>query len=291
MMARKLAVLVLFLAIPAWADLTIASWNVRVFSTGSRNDVELRLIAERLEQFDLITLQEVRDEEVVERTIAVLAGRGHNYRLLVGPPVGRVVKERYAFLWRPDKVSLTSPGQTYDDSLDLFIREPFAASFIAGRFDFTLATIHVIFGGTVSERRREVYAIDYVYRWLQDADPDEQDVILLGDFNLPFDDSGWKSLWPLNLYPVLGPAVPTMISDSEVYDNFWLDPALVSEYTGRSGVDRFDETAFDGNDDAASLMVSDHRPIWASFRTDTDDDGMSEMTHIALKGWAEIKSK
>lgn len=283
--------LLLLLAIPAWADLTIASWNVRVFSTGSRNDIELGLIAERLEQFDLVALQEVRDEEVVERTVAIMERRGHSYQFLIGPPVGRVVKERYAFLWRSDRVRLTSPSQTYDDSLDLFIREPFAASFVAGRFDFTLATIHVIFGGSVAERRSEVFALDYVYRWLQDADPDEQDVILLGDFNLPFHDSGWKNLWPLNLYPVLGPAVPTTISDSEVYDNFWLDPALVSEYTGRSGVDRFDETAFDGNDDAASLMVSDHRPIWAIFRTDTDDDGLSKMTYIAPKSWAEIKSR
>lgn len=281
----------LLLAVPAWADLTVASWNVRVFSTGSRNDIEIGLIAERLEQFDLIALQEVKDEEVVERTVVILARRGQSYESIVGPPVGRAVTERYAFLWRPDKVSLTSQGETYDDSLDLFIREPFAASFAAGRFDFTLATVHVIFGSSVAERRREVAALDYVYNWLQDADTEEQDVILLGDFNLPFGDETWKNLWPLHLYPVLGPAVPTMISDSEVYDNFWLNPGLTSEYTGMAGVDRFDETAFDGNDNAASLMVSDHRPIWATFRTDADDDGPSEMTHIAPKGWAEIKSR
>ena len=69
----------LLLAVPAWADLTVASWNVRVFSTGSRNDIEIGLIAERLEQFDLIALQEVKDEEVVERTVGALASRGQSY--------------------------------------------------------------------------------------------------------------------------------------------------------------------------------------------------------------------
>ena len=55
------------------------------------------------------------------------------------------------------------------------------------------------------------------------------------------------------------------------------DPAFVSEYDGQNGVDDFDVTVFDNDDKAASLAVSDHRPIWATFRMDlVDDDPVSE---------------
>ncbi len=36
-------------------------------------------------------------------------------------------------------------------------------------------------------------------------------------------------------------------------------------------MDRFDETDFHNDDEAASLAVSDHRPIWASFYVDKED--------------------
>ena len=63
------------------------------------------------------------------------------------------MKERYAFLWRPEKVAPLDSGTVYPDPEDVFIREPFLASFRAGSFDFTLITIHVIFGDGVADRR------------------------------------------------------------------------------------------------------------------------------------------
>jgi hypothetical protein len=92
-------------------DLLLASWNIRIFSTGSRDDTELELIADRLQQYDLIAIQEARDAEVVERTLAILESRGHTYEAFVSAQVGRGVQERYAFLWRPDKVERFDDGQ------------------------------------------------------------------------------------------------------------------------------------------------------------------------------------
>ena len=48
----------------------------------------------------------------------------------------------------------------------------------------------------------------------------------------------------------------------------------MTEYTGESGIDRFDEIHFGNDDAAASLAVSDHRPVWGIFRIDADDDGL-----------------
>jgi endonuclease/exonuclease/phosphatase family metal-dependent hydrolase len=267
-------------------QIRLASWNIRIYSTGSRDDSELELIADRLQQFDMIAIQEVRDEEVVQRTLDILMSRGHSYEAMVSPPVGRGVKERYAFMWRPEKVVPLDSGMVYPDPDDVFIREPFCVSFVAGSFDFTLISIHVIFGDGIGERRAEGLLLDDVYRGIQDADPQEQDVILLGDFNLPPEDSGMAEVDAL-LDPVFS-GVRTTISDAGLYDNFWWDS--VSEWTGDSGIDHFDEAVFGDDDDAASLAVSDHRPIWATFRTDLpDDDGTSTPTSAERLNWSGIK--
>jgi len=253
-------------------ELRLASWNIRIFSTGSRDDAELALIADRLEPYDLVAIQELRDEEVVDRTLQLLADRGHTFQAVISSPVGRGVKERYAFLYRPGKVQVLGLERLYPDPDDAFIREPFWASFRAGEFDFTLVTIHSIFGDSKRERRAEALRLDDIYQLVQGADPSEQDVMVLGDFNLPPDDSGFAELAAL-LTPLFTGEVRTTISDRSLYDNIWFDPAYVREWTGEIGVDRFDETAFGNDDKVASLAVSDHRPIWATFRTDQDDDG------------------
>jgi len=269
---------------PEPQELRLASWNVRIFSTGSRDDAELALIADRLEPYDLVAIQELRDQEVVDRTLQLLADRGHRFQAVVSEPVGRGVKERYAFLYRPGKVQPLGAERLYPDPDDAFIREPVWVTFRAGEFDFTLVTIHSIFGDTKRERRAEALRLDDIYQLVQGADSDEQDVMILGDFNLPPDDSGFAELAAL-LTPLFTGEIRTTISDASLYDNIWFDPAYVREWTGERGVDRFDETAFGNDDEAASRAVSDHRPIWATFRTDQDDDGSEAAAAAAETTW------
>ena len=66
MIRQRIVFLVAFLSSSALYadDLILASWNIRIFSTGSRTDEELALIADRLEPYDLVAIQELRDEEV-----------------------------------------------------------------------------------------------------------------------------------------------------------------------------------------------------------------------------------
>jgi|GEM_PF-1122879 len=289
------ALLQLSLALPHHAhaaDLSLASFNIRIYSTGSRTDAELEKIADRLQQFDLIAVQEVRDQAVVDRTLAILQSRGHTFQAIVSDAVGRGVKERYAFLWRPDKVQALDQGAFFADPDDAFIREPFIGSFRAGTFDLTLVTMHTLFGDTVAGRRAEDELLADVYQVVQDADPQEQDVLILGDFNLPPEDRGFDRL-RTQLTPLFTGEIRTTISDASLYDNIWFEPRFVQEYTGEFGVDRFDETAFGGDDDAASAAVSDHRPVWAKFRTDgTDDDGEGTEgvpTTAPAGTWGEVK--
>ena len=255
----------------------LAAWNIRIFSNGSRNNDELRHITSVLIDYDFIAIVELRDEVVLMRTEAILAGMGRDYDYVISPPVGARVKERYAFLFDPQIVRVIEDGEVFPDPNDVFLREPYFATFKAGEFDFTAIAVHVIWGDSVHRRQREVQELANVYRAVQAADDIEQDVILLGDFNRNPDDQ-------LAYRPLL--SIPSMrhlfqlpqkshIKDTSLYDNIFFQTRHVTEYTGDSGIERFDETLFGNNDKAASLAVSDHRPVWGTFRIDIDDDGLN----------------
>ena len=260
---------------PDSSPIRLAFWNIRIFSDGSRDDNELQLIASVMIDYDFIAIAELRDELVLRRIERVLNGKGRDYDYIVSQPVGASVKERYAFLYDQSLVNIVEDGEIYVDSNDDFLREPYFATFKAGQFDFTAIVVHVIWGKSVGERQQEVQELADVYNFVQDNNGAEQDVILFGDFNRnPDDGIAYQPLkrisGMINLFQL---PKKSHIKDTSLYDNIFFQSIHVTEYTGKSGIDRFDETDFGNNDKAASLAVSDHRPVWADFRTDKDDDG------------------
>ena len=252
----------------------LAAWNIRIFSDASRDDAELRHIAQTLIDYDFIAIVEVRDEKVLRRTEQLLEEGGRDYDYLISPPVGAKVKERYAFLFDRGMVRVLKEGAVVPDPNDVFLRQPYFASFRVGEFDFTAITVHVIWGDSVAQRRREVQGLASVYQAVQAENGAEQDVILLGDFNRNPDDG--EAYRPLLAIPSMTQLFQlpqkSHIKDTSLYDNIFFQTHHLTEYTGDSGIDRFDETDFGNDDTAASLAVSDHRPVWGTFHTAKDDD-------------------
>lgn len=252
----------------------LATWNIRIFSDNSRNDEELQLIANVLIDYDFIAIVELRDENVLKRTERILELMGRDYDYLMSSRVGGKVKERYAFLFDRHVVDVFGDGKVFPDPNDTFFREPYFATFKAGNFDFTAIVVHVIWGTSVAERRSEVQGLANVYQAVQELNGAEQDVILLGDFNRnPDDVKAYQPLMQISgMLHVVNLPSKSHIKDSSLYDNIFFQSQHVTEYTGESGIDRFDETDFGNNDRAASLAVSDHRPVWGEFLIDKDDD-------------------
>lgn len=234
----------------------------------------MRRIANVLIDYDFIAIVELRDEEVLKRTENMLKLMGRDYDYLVSRPVGGKVKERYAFLFDQMLVDALDDGMVFHDPNDTFLREPYYASFRAGQFDFTAITAHVIWGDSVPPRQREVRELANVYQTLQAMNGPEQDVILLGDFNRNPDDlSAYQPLLSIpTMVHLFNDPQKSHIRDTSLYDNIFFQTSYVTEYTGKSGIDRFDETDFGNDDMTASLAVSDHRPVWGEFRIDSDDD-------------------
>ena len=259
------------------SDIGLASWNIRILSSKSRTDKELQYIANILIRYDFIAISELRDELVLKRLQKMLSDMGVNYDYEISEPVGRGVKERYAFLYDTAFISVIEPGQRYPDELDGeddFMRDPYWATFRAGQFDFTVINVHVVWGKRVGDRRAEVQELASVYNYVQEQNGDEQDVILLGDFNRNPNDK--KAYTPLLDIPTMTMLFQlpekSHIRDTSLYDNMMFQTKFVTEYKGQKLINRFDDYYFPDNDKAASLAVSDHRPISAIFSTIKDDD-------------------
>jgi endonuclease/exonuclease/phosphatase family metal-dependent hydrolase len=270
-----LGILFLFyfcLALSVFADtIYIATFNIRIFSNNSRDDEELLQICNLLKEFDFIAIQEVRDTQILDRTVSMLKNQFNlNYRYVASDKVGTErSKEIYAYLYRTNKVKPLKNFGLYTDSEDHFIREPFVAMFKAGEFDFYAINIHSIYGDSVSERRFEAKKLAGVYAVVQSRNG-ENDVLLLGDFNLAPEDSGFQSLKAIPNMIFVNGKLPTSIKD-KLYDNIWFQAHFTKEFTGKFGIINFDEVLFGNDDKKASLMVSDHRPLWAEFEVSKDD--------------------
>lgn len=260
------------------AEVRVASWNIRMLSDRSRNDAEIAKIADQIGRYDLVAVQESRDTRVLERIRTKLGGK---WTFVASDPVGRgSVTELYAFFWNAARVREVGEPGILGDPDDRFIREPYAATFAAGEFDFTLLTIHLLYGDSEKERRPELRALDDAVAAVQRANGAEDDVMLLGDFNFPPDDEGWElSGWRA----LFQPPQKTTVGSVSLYDNIWFDPSKTTEFAGKQGVVAFDQTMY-GDLASAKRELSDHRPVWAAFRTGADDDPDSygDLTHLSL---------
>ena len=99
-------------------ELRLAAWNIRIMSDKSRTDTELKQIAKTIADYDFIAIVELRDEMVLQRTQKILSQMGQMYDYEFSPAVGGGVKERYAFLYKQNLVSVVRKGELYPDDAD-----------------------------------------------------------------------------------------------------------------------------------------------------------------------------
>jgi endonuclease/exonuclease/phosphatase family metal-dependent hydrolase len=143
-------------------------------------------------------------------------------------------------------------------------REPFVTRFRArtaspaSSFTFWLVNTHT----DPDEVPQEIATLADVFLVMQQARPDEDDVILLGDLNASDNEFGRLAEIPGITWVVHGTTTNTR--RTEMYDNLLFDRNRTAEFTGRWGV--FDlESVFRLTRDQA-LQISDHLPVWAEFQ-------------------------
>jgi len=244
----------------------VATWNLRQFGSQATTDVGMvsRIITDN--RFDVMAIQEVqKDGRGVDALLHALAGPWRSTSLSPESRSG----ERLVFIYRGDHVQeLGQPEMLPGASPGVFERIPYCATFKAGNFDFELITVHLTWGNA-GQRQQEVAELARLLPRMA-AGQAEKDIIVLGDFNEQhtrpnlhhFVGSGWDTVVTQG----------TNLSSKEIYDHILVNATYTREYTGDTGVYRFDEMLFQNHDKEAALSVSDHRPVWADFRTTLADD-------------------
>jgi len=257
----------------------IASWNLQ--KLGAASVVASR--AEIIALFDLVAVQEILDLAGLDRLMEIVECITNvDWDYVASPKVGEGnAAEHYAFLYRTDRVMcVAGAGGTYlePDPGD-FSREPFFASFRAGAFDFTMITVHITWGDAASERTAECERLEAVWQHVQGADPLENDLILVGDFNRDRPTHrAFDPLRDLGLVPVLDTrGTRTTFGRTSLggsfYDNLWIDPSYTGdELTAEFGTGTPADNAVGRGCPESLEGVSDHCPVWAAFDTTTDDD-------------------
>jgi len=261
--------------------LLFGSWNVRNLGRKSLETNRARDVAAIVAEYDVIALLELRDVEVVDGLLQLLGK--DRWAAALSSQVGTDHhKEVYGYLYRTAAVKLLN-SQILDDADDRWVREPFLAHFkAAGGFDFVVAAVHIVWGKTIVERRKEVEALgkklEKVKHWTG-----EGDIMLVGDFNLEPDDAAWSTARGAGWLPLLEDVdgLTSMVGDTHLYDNIWVHGKNTagSEWLGVAGVIKFDQVLHFGGKKGskeatknAIKELSDHRPTWALFSSDKDDD-------------------
>lgn len=280
-----ITLLILILSPPVQA-LTLATWNVKHLGWGEKRDWEAT--AKVVTIFDFVALQEVHGEDAVKRLeskLEVLTGESWS-SLVSDEAVGRSrYTENYAFIWREDLVDYEGGATLYLDPGDIFAREPFAARFCSDdkQYCWTAATVHVVYGDSVEERREEARQLDDYVSWLEATVAERTAVLLMGDFNLPPDSIGFQDLDEI-LDPVIHEGASTLSSKegkyANLYDNIWYRPGTIS--IEKAWIDRFPER-LGITHKYARKRVSDHAPVVVQLGTESDIDSPIEPYECGAK--------
>lgn len=247
----------------------IASFNIQVFGEAKlRNPEVMPIIVDILKQFDVIAIQEIRAEhvDVCAEVVRMLnQDKRYQYDYVVGPRLGRTVsKEQYAYIF--DMASIEVDRQqlyTVNDPNKFLHRPPLVGWFRARgpapqeAFTFSLVTVHT----DPDEVDRELDWLDDAFLAVRDDQRQEDDVIMLGDFNAHNTRLGQLGQIP-GLVCVVNNTHTNTRGDKQ-YDNILFGRVATTEFNGRGGV--FDFLRQYNLSLEQALAVSDHLPVWAEF--------------------------
>ncbi len=285
------------------STLLIASWNLREFGgnvLGGREREPLFYIAEIMSAFDIIAVQEVRDNlEALDQLMNIL-GSWWDYLVTDVTPGAQGNRERLAFVFDKRKVvfgglagEISPQAEKGEDGLltspQAFARSPYLAGFRAGWFKFSLCTGHLYYGLSKPDDPQRVVETEQLVAMLQkrlDAkDRWARNIVLLGDFNVfSNDDAMFKKLYTVFKQP---PGLATVKSNQDRTKPFdqlaFLSTSNMNVIDdSKSGVFDYYQQVYRAQDEAAynrgtsklsfkqwrSYKMSDHLPIWCEVGID-----------------------
>jgi endonuclease/exonuclease/phosphatase family metal-dependent hydrolase len=278
--------------------LLVATWNIANLGAQIRRDQDRALIAEILSWFDIVAIQECREN--YGDLVDIQHRLRKSYCLLMSDVAGN--DERMAFLYDDKKLvpqeeigEIGFPPSQYKgiklpgvaETFNGFDRNPYLAAFTAGQTSITFVTVHLFFGdvskASMGRRSLETFA---VAKWADRRNKSPfsftRELVALGDFNMPKAQPGdpiFTALTKLGLeLPDHSSQIASSISNDSQYDQVAFLPGTTQNcFTGQKGVFDFDTVLFpalwQGGANRKNFLtylryyLSDHRPMWVELST------------------------
>ena len=269
--------------------LLLATWNIREFGgtkSGGREKEPLFYIAEIMSHFDMVAVQEVRDDLDALDELMYILGSWWKYLVSDVTLGAQGNRERHAYIYDTRKISfgglageLVPPMQKEGGFLKsdfAFARTPYIAGFRAGWFKFTLCTQHFYYGESKADDPQRLREAEIVVQLLEDRmkakDAWAYNTILLGDFNIfSTKDKTFKAL---------------------TNRNFKIPKSLEGTYTNAVQDKPFDQIAFLAKDVDLQMDVakSGTFPFFKHVYRDSDwKVYQPDATESAYKQWRTFK--
>jgi len=273
--------------------LLVATWNIANLGAQHRRDQDRSIIAEIISWFDLVAIQECREN--FGDLFDLHDKLPKPYRIIMSDASGN--NERMAFIYDGRKLTaleeigeiafppsryktVTLPG--IQQSFNGFDRTPYLVAFAVGKSSFVFVNVHLFFGDTkpksIERRSLETFA---VAKWSDLRKKSlfsfTRELVALGDFNMPKrkpDDPIFKALTKLGLeLPEHSTQIASSISSDANYDQIAFLPDTTRRcFTGMKGVFDYDTVIFPDLWQNGTNMknfrtylryyISDHRPMW-----------------------------
>lgn len=185
-----------------YESLLLATWNIREFDStkfGKRSKEAIYYIAEIVSRFDLVAVQEVREDLKALEKLTETLGKWWKYIVTDVTEGSAGNRERMAFLYDSRKVRFSgvageivipakrSGGKLIQPDRQL-ARTPFMVGFEVGWFRFMLCTVHIYYGEGKAEDPKRVEEIRWLAEFLAERSREDEawsnNMILLGDFNI-----------------------------------------------------------------------------------------------------------
>lgn len=297
--------------------LLLATWNIREFGGtkyGERMQDARFFIAECINHFDLIAIQEVRSNLAELRRIMRLLGPQWDVIFTDVSYAQGGNAERLAFLFDKNQVSFTGlAGEIVlppsdSETVAQVARTPFICGFQAGWAKFNLCTVHIYYGkgdqnprrvGEINETARILArkAKDYCTNDDKQVAYSPENLVLLGDFNIAKHSD--KTFLALENNGFIIPEALQQLPGSNVAkDKFYDQIAFFKRTEGLTGRQAgvFDFYEYVYNDEGKyakwfkatnarnfkewrTYQMSDHLIMWMQFDVDKTDTYLDELAN------------
>lgn len=284
-------------------NLILGTWNLREFGNnkyGGRMVESLFYIAEIISRFDLIAIQEVRDN--LEEINAVCRILGNDWGIFISVVTQGTSgnKERLVFIYDKRTVSFRDiagqiilPGTNNENQ---FARAPYVIRFQSGWLKFDICTVHIYYGKdsvTSEEYKRRVKEIKNIVDFFDKyyVQKDETNIFILGDFNIENTESETYKAATSSIFKIPDAIIKNNLPGSNVAQDKIYDQILYyNKYKDitfkNAGIFDFYDTVFDSYDtyskrikkhynlpsekfkDFRTYQMSDHLPLWVEMNTD-----------------------